>query len=258
MSKGLIVLYKFFKWNYNLSMKFDSCFMDESYTTYGTTNFHTYFIPTYITDNALVYDIGGGKCPHIFPAVKAEKNIKAVGVDIDADELSKAPEGGYDDTICADITQVTGAGDGDFVISRATLEHVKDAEAALKNMASFLKPGGRLIFFAPGKNAWFARLNMILPEGLKNKLINYFYDESGLANVMGFKAYYDRCTPAEIETILADQGMHIVEKKLYYMSNYFAFFTPLYIIWRLYQKLVRALGTEKFCEGFAYVVAKPS
>lgn len=251
------VLYKFFKWNFNLSMGFDRVFLNESYTTYGTSDFHKSLIPEYITENSVVYDVGGGKCPHIFPDVKAKKNISSIGVDIDADELSRAPEGGYDRTICADITDVSGDGDGDFVISRATLEHVKDARAAIMNMASFIKPGGRMIFFAPGRNAWFARLNMILPEGLKNKLINYFYDESGLANVMGFKAYYDRGTPAQIEAVLEEAGLQIVEKRLYYMSNYFAFFVPLYVFWRLYQVTVRLLGTERFCEGFAYVVERP-
>jgi SAM-dependent methyltransferase len=247
------VIKSFFKWNYKASMAFDDLFLNESYTTYGTSDFHKSLIPTYITEDAVIYDVGGGKCPHIFPDVKKEKKLTTIGVDIDAEELSRAPKGGYDRTICADITARTGDEDGDFVISRATLEHVKDARAAILNMATFIKPGGRIIAFAPCRNAWFARLNMILPEGFKNKLIHYFYDDAGLADVMGFKAYYSHGTPKEMDKIMEEAGLKIIEKRLYYMSNYFAFFFPVYMIWRFYQMIMRATGSENFCEGFAYV-----
>jgi SAM-dependent methyltransferase len=250
-------LRRFFKWQYELSMHFDKAFLDSSYLIYGTTDFHASLIPAFITKNSLVYDIGGGKCPHIFPTLKAERNIRTIGVDIDQEELNRAPAEGYNSTICADITATQGSGDGDFVISRAVLEHVKDARAALMNMATFVKPGGRIIAFAPCRNAWFARLNLILPEKFKRKLIDFFYSESGLAPVMGFKAYYSYGTPRQIEAIAKEAGLIIVEKRLYYMSNYFAYLTPIHIIWRVYQKLMRALGTEQFCEGFAYVLEKP-
>ncbi|MCC6598983.1 MAG: methyltransferase domain-containing protein [Alphaproteobacteria bacterium] len=250
------ILRKFFKWQYALSMKFDRAFLDKTYTIYGTTDFHVSLIPDFVPAGAVVYDIGGGKCPHIFPALKEERKIRSIGVDIDEQELARAPQGGYDQTICADITKTTGPGYGDIVISRAVLEHVKDAKAALFNMAGFLKPGGLIIAYAPCRNAWFARLNMILPEGLKKRLINYFYTDAGLAEVMGFKAYYSHGTPAGIEAIAREAGLRIVEKRLYYMSNYFAFFTPFHVFWRLYQITMRALGTEQFCEGFAYVFEK--
>jgi SAM-dependent methyltransferase len=252
------LLKKFFKWQFDLSMTFDKAFLDERYTTYGTTDFHVNLIPNFITKDSLVYDIGGGKCPHIFPKLKKEKNIRSIGVDIDPEELARAPKGEYDETICADITKTTGKGDGDFIISRAVLEHVKDARAAILNMATFIKPGGRIIAFAPCRNAWFARLNMLLPEGFKKSLIEYFYSDAGLAEVMGFKAYYSHGTPRQIEAIAKEAGLVIVEKRLYYMSSYFAYFTPLHIFWRLYQMTMRAIGTEQFCEGFAYVFEKPA
>ena len=251
-------LKKFFRWQQKLSAAFDKTFLDPSYTTYGTTDFHTSLIPHYIQSNSLVYDIGGGKCPHIFPALKAERHIRTVGVDIDSRELSLAPAGGYDRILCVDITTARGESDGDFIISRSVLEHVKDTRAALTNMATFLKPGGRIIAYAPCRNAWFARLNMLLPEGLKRKLIDYFYADAGLAKVMGFKAYYNRCTPREIESIAREAGLAVVERRLYYMSNYFGFFTPLHIVWRFYQILVRLIGTRQYCEGFAYVLERPA
>ena len=98
---------------------------------------------------------------------------------------------------------------------------------------------------------------MALPEHFKKSLIEYFYKDEGLADVMGFKAYYSYGTPRQIEAIAKEAGLVIIEKRLYYMSNYFAYFTPLHIFWRLFQKVMRAIGTEQFCEGFGYVLEKP-
>ena len=39
-----------------------------------------------------------------------------VGLDIDADELARAPPGAYDETVCADITRHVGKGDADLVV----------------------------------------------------------------------------------------------------------------------------------------------
>jgi len=39
------------------------------------------------------------------------------------------------------------------------LKHVSDVQAALVNIATILKPGGRVLIFIPSRNAIFDRLN---------------------------------------------------------------------------------------------------
>lgn len=248
------LLKKFLQLNFKISMKFDALILPASMRVYGTSDIHKTMIPEYVDNNSLVYDIGGGKNPHIFPQMKQERNITTIGLDIDEEELARAPEGGYDQTICADITKTTGEQNGDFVISRATLEHVKDGKAAVENMVTFVKPGGRLILFAPCRHAFFAKLNYYLPEKFKRKLIDFLFTDMGEAHKMGFKAYYSYCTPSEMEKIFADNDLDIIERRIYWMSNYFAFFAPIHIIWRLYQLIVRALGFDDLSEGFGYVL----
>lgn len=250
----MTLLKKFLRLNFKLSMAFDRIFVPNPMRIYGTSDFHKTLIPAYVTSESLVYDIGGGKNPHIFPDMKRSHRIKTIGVDIDAEELALAPAGGYDRTICADITQTRGTGDGDFVISRATLEHVIDAQKAIENMATFIKPGGKMILFAPCRNAAFAKLNYYLPENWKRKLIDYLFTDMGEAHKMGFKAYYSYCTPSEMEKIFEQNNLLVLERKIYWMSNYFAFCTPVYVIWRFYQIILRALGFDNYSEGFAYVV----
>lgn len=247
-------LKRFLQWNFDMSMAFDRLFIPQAMRVYGTSDIHKTLIPEYITPGSKVYDIGGGKNPHIFPAMKKERRLVTVGLDIDAGELAQAPPGGYDETIHADITRTRGKGDGDFVISRATLEHVSDGKAAIENIASFMRPGGRLILFAPCRNALFARLNTWLPEGFKKRLIDFLFSDMGEAGKMGFKAYYSHCTPSEMEALFRQNGLEIVERRIYWMSNYFAFLTPVYVMWRCYQLIARGCGMDNLCEGFGYVL----
>lgn len=239
-------------------MAFDKKFVPEKYCKYGTADFQLNIIPEALKENMTVIDVGGGKAPHITPKEKEALNLKVIGLDIDENELQSAPAGIYDEIRVADITKYVGeAVDGDLIVSRALLEHVNNVPATLENMTRMIKPGARIAVFAPCRNAWFARINMIIPQKWKVKLINALYTEKvEEAHYMGFKAYYDHCVPSKIEKIADSLGLQIIEKRLYYMSNYFAFFTPLYIFWRSYQFIVIKMGVEDLCEGFSYIFEK--
>ncbi|MGE4312813.1 MAG: trans-aconitate 2-methyltransferase [Pseudobdellovibrionaceae bacterium] len=248
------ILTTFINWNRKASLAFDKL-LPQSMRVYGTTDFHARLLPAYLKDHMHVADIGGGKRPFIFPDMKAEKHITLTGIDIDAEELERAPEGNYDETIVADITTWRGTGRHDMVISRSTLEHVSDGPKALEGMASALKRGGILIAFAPCRNALFARFNLLMPEGPKNKLLKMLYGKQ--AEVMGFKAYYSHCTPSEMRKVAEDLGLEILQARTYWMSNYFMIFVPAHIVWRIYQLVVRTLGWQNLGEGFSLVMKKP-
>ncbi|HPF78816.1 MAG TPA: class I SAM-dependent methyltransferase [Alphaproteobacteria bacterium] len=248
------MLKKFLQWQYNLSMAFDKAFIDKKYRVYGTSDFIVSVMPEFLTQDARVIEVGGGKSPRITAELKKQRGLKITGLDIDESELKLAPPDIYDQVLVADITREKGNGDYDGIVCRSLLEHVENTEKAIANMSSFLKPGGRLLAFAPCRNAAFARLNLVMPEKIKRKLIDYLYNNEGKqAELMGFRAYYDRCTPSQIQANAEKAGFKVIEKRLYYMSNYFAFFTPVYILWRFYQFLIIKAGWEDFCEGFSFV-----
>ena len=222
-------------------------------SVYGTTDFHTRLLPTYLPQGGLVYDIGGGKRPHVFLPLKQTKDLEVIGIDIDADELALAPPGHYDKTYVADITQSHGAEDGDAVVCRSVLEHVTDVDLALQNMGTFLKSGGIMILYAPCRNAIFAQLNLFLSEDTKKKLLRFLYGKQ--ADVMGFKAYYDNCTLSDLKSLARLNGYEVVESRAYWMSNYFSYFVPLHILWRLYQLVARRISDD-LAEGQALVLRK--
>ena len=200
-------------------------------------------------------DAGGGKHPFVDLETKQRLHLHVIGVDIDANELRQAPHGIYDDVICCDIVRLKSADLADFIICQSVLEHVEDVKEALARMAQLLKPGGRLVLFAPSRHAAFARLNLVLPERVKKWMLFKLFPQA--ENTQGFPAHYDNCTPREIATLGQSQGLILLEKRAYFLSRYFSFFFPFYLLWRVWTLLFRAIAGDQAAETFSMAFEKP-
>ena len=51
-------------------------------------------------------------------------------------------------------------------------------------------------------------------------------------------------------------GLELVEKRAYYMSNYFSFCAPLYFVWRVYIVLAAQIAGEAAAETFSLAFIK--
>lgn len=244
----------FFDWQVRLSHRFDRL-LPESYRVDGHDDFRDHILPEYIDHDMMIYDVGGGARPYVTPALKREHRLRVIGLDIDARELSRAPAGAYDATICADLTRYRGRNDGDLVICQATLEHVQDTGQAFAALASLARPGGRVAIFVPSRNAVFARLNLLLPESVKRFLLfNIFpYEQVGH---QGHKAHYDRCNPRQFADLARRHGFQIERREHYFMSFYFGFLVPLHILWRLWIVSFRAMRGDQAAETFVMVLRR--
>jgi 2-polyprenyl-3-methyl-5-hydroxy-6-metoxy-1,4-benzoquinol methylase len=220
----------------------------------GNQDFIHEFVKPYLTRGAVVYDVGGGKQPMISVDVKTELGMRIIGIDIDDKELHCAPIGAYDGTVCCDITQYRGNGDADIVICQALLEHVQNTADALRAIDSILKPGGVALLFVPSANAVYAKLNLLLPERLKRAILFRVFPNASRAQ--GFRAYYDRCTPRELKKVAAAYGLQIEQLRLYYVSNYFAFLSPLYAAWRMWCLAFYMIDQEQAAESFSLALRK--
>lgn len=239
--------------NIRWSEKFDQ-FFPECFRLDGNRDFIDSMVPRYLREGLTIYDIGGGKQPYLSVETKRRLKCKVVGIDISREELDAAPPGAYDATRVVDICVFTGSGDADLVICQSLLEHVPDTSAAIRAMASALAPGGILIAFVPCKNAIFARLSLLLPEGLKKKVLFAIYPST--MYTQGFRSYYDNCTPSKIEHAGVHAGLRCVEVKRYHRSSYLFFCFPLYLIWRAWTLMVAFAGAKNFCETFSIVMKK--
>lgn len=146
------------------------------------------------------------------------------------------------------MTKYRGRRNADLVICQATLEHVTDNTLSVTAIASALKPGGVICLFVPCRNALYARLNLVLPERLKNLLLEMV--QPGLTEHQGFPARYDHCTPSQMKALFDSSGIDVIETKLFWKSSYFANFVPAWLVWRLWQGALRIVKGNDAAETF--------
>jgi SAM-dependent methyltransferase len=222
----------------------------------GSRYFRDEFISRFVRAGMRVYDIGSGRFPQFSPNQKAHLKLVVVGLDMESSELAAAPSGSYDEYIAADATKYRGKGDADLVVCHAVLEHVRDVAGALAAIATTLKPGGRAAVFVPCRNALYARMNMLLPEGLKRWMLRRLHVEYQGGG--GWPAYYDRCTPRHFRRLAARCGLAVIELRPFYMSSYLMVFFPAWVIWRLWMLFFRAAAGEDAAETFCVCFEKPA
>jgi 2-polyprenyl-6-hydroxyphenyl methylase/3-demethylubiquinone-9 3-methyltransferase len=222
----------------------------------GNEFFINSFIQEFLGKNQCVYDIGGGKTPFFSKSQKELFGMHIIGVDIDRSELDMAPQGCYDEVIHSDIAVFKGNNDGDLLICQALLEHVEDVSLAITSISTCLKPGGVALIFVPSRNAIFARLNLIIPEFIKLKLLNLIFPND--ADLHGYKSYYDRCTPSNFKQLFLENDFKVVKESYHYISVYFQIFLPLYIVWRIWIILFYAVSKENASETFCIAFQKSS
>jgi SAM-dependent methyltransferase len=244
---------RFIDFQTRLSGRFDHL-LPEEFRIDGNREFLDKLVPAFVPPRAVVYDVGGGKNPVVAFQRKSELGLRVIGLDIDGGELAAAPVGSYDETVCADITGYQGQGDGDLVICQALLEHVCDSGAALRAISSILKPGGRALIFVPSRNAVYARVNLLLPEALKRKILFAVFPETRRDH--GFRAFYDRCTPVGFAGMAVQHGLLTEHCQPYFQSSYFRFCFPLHAAWRLWMLLFRLFAGRQAAETFTVILRK--
>jgi len=252
---GLRFLRQIFEAQIWVSSRFDRIFLPAEYKVDGNSSFDAEFIEPFLHCHATVIDVGSGKRPALAYGRKTSLKLNVIGFDVSRSELNAAPPGCYDSTICADVTKFVGQETADLAICSALLEHVPDVDNALRGIASMLKPGGIALVFVPCRNTLFARLNLLLPQTLKRKLL-YSLDPDHAPKVLGFRAYYDRCTPRKIVLLAKRNGLLLKKIRLYFYTGYFEFFTPLHLLWRLWQVAYRTLVNSEAAESFSMALQK--
>lgn len=145
-------------------------------------------------------EIGGGRDP-AFAGSAREAGLSLIVNDIDAGELALLPEGF--ETACFDVAgDISGRTDlveqYDVVASRMVFEHIRDVEAAWRNVHRILKPGGVALAFFPTLYAWPFVVNHLLPNELAKKIVEtLFPTRKPDGDNPVFPPYYDWCFGSE-------------------------------------------------------------
>ncbi len=180
-----------------------------------------------------ILDAGGGRDPTV-SVDQRPPGCHYTGLDISYSELAGAPKGSYDEVVVADIIQPVPALQArfDLILSFQVLEHVEPLEQALANMATYLRPGGRLIAQMSGKYSIFGIVNDIIPEAVKMRLL---VDVLGRTRESIFPAFYHHCWFNALEEMLRHwRTVEIVP--LWLGANYLHFLRVLQASYIVYEE----------------------
>lgn len=203
-----------------------------------------------IIPDQVVVDVGGGRKCSYKKFKNSNLNTKIVGIDISMEELNHNKD--IDAKIVCDVTKNIPLPENsvNIVSSRTVIEHLNNTEDFIINSKRILKNDGYFIAFFPCKFALFSIVNQLLPEKLSKKILLFFHPYSK------FTAYYDRCYYSSFVSMLKGHDFEIEEIKLsYWSSTYVNFFIPFFIVYALYEFLLKCLNIKNLC-AYILVVAK--
>ena len=173
-----------------------------------------------LAPGAVVLDVGCGSRPTI-PPLERPAGCRYVALDEAREELAAAPAGSYDEVWVRDVTVPVPelAGRFDLAVSWNLFEHVRPLDAALANVRTYLRPGGRMIALLSGAFSAFALGGRLLPTRAAAVLM-----ERLLGRDPGsvFRSHYDRCWYGALVQLLSGWSQAEVVP-LYRGAEYFNF-----------------------------------
>lgn len=250
------MLRTFIDWNARAARTLDQLIFPDCWRTSAVGDFKDNVVPQLLRAGMHVWDIGCGSRPMIHRAVKNQLGMTVTGLDVDSSELAMMEPGLCDRVVIADLCSFRGDSSADLVLCRTVLEHVPDTESSLVGLMSIVKPGGTIAICVPCRNALFARINLMLPEVAKRRLLYSIWPRKADGH-SGFPARYDRCTPNDFTTMCEAHGLWIRELRAHWWSTYFTFFLPLWAAWRVWQLIARLAVGSQAAEGFILIAERP-
>ena len=137
----------------------------------------------------------------------------------------------------------------DAIISITVLEHVPNNIAAVRQMYDALNNGGETHHYIPSKwHPYSLSLRLVGPT-VQRILIPIL--RPGAEGVSGYPAFFNKCSVPAMRRLMKKQGFEEIDIKPYYdATDYFAFFTPLFLMVATFENFCNRFGLDIFASGF--------
>jgi SAM-dependent methyltransferase len=202
---------------------------------------------------AVILDVGSGSRP----ALRRDECPPAcyyVGLDLSHEELDRAPDDAYDETIESDLGQYVPslANRFDLAVSWQVLEHVRSLAASIACLHRYLKPGGRFVALTSGSYSMFGVANRVIPHAWTRGLLNKLTERP--ADTV-FPAYYDQCTyRALVDAFRPWRDVQVIPK--YRGASYFRQSRPMQRAYLRYENWAQAGGRVQLATHYLVVAVK--
>jgi len=145
----------------------------------------------------------------------------------------------------------------DVVISRAVIEHLLDPEAAFREVARVLKPGGAFVALAPALGDYVSIISKLTPNSLHPWMVKL---TEGRAVEDTFPAYYRANTRRAVRRVGRQAGLEV--ESFRYLGQYpaaFMFNPVLFLMATGYEKVISSTELLGFLRGwYLAVLRKPA
>jgi SAM-dependent methyltransferase len=206
-------------------------------------------IASLIDEGALVLDAGAGK-----RCIYGSRRLRVIGSDMSLQDLR-----GNADVQLAVVTDLGRdfpfrLNSLDAVTACYFVEHIRDSEQFIRNVANALRPGGRFFLLFPCRYAPFAVINRMISNKFAVTMLRWFVEDSQ----GGFPAMYNNCWPRRMRDVLKRNGLNVLRTELcFYQSHYYASFLPVYVCSLAYDMLMKAFAIESMAAS-AYMFGEKS
>jgi hypothetical protein len=185
------------------------------------------------------------------PLLEKSANYVYIGLDIEDKPGCHAV---YDEFHVQSVEQPFGTR-ADMIISITLLEHVRNNDDAVKQMHAALTARGTTHHYVPSKYHPYSLILRLVGPRLQKKLLDLLRPEAG--EVAGYPAFFDRCSPREMQRLFESVGFTEVDVRSFFRANdYFDFFFPAYLFITAFENLCRSLRWRFWCSGFVITAAK--
>lgn len=207
-----------------------------------------------LSPDATVLEIGCGRTAPVLRQLKGRAG-RLIGTEV----IDFAIDDPDLELLIQDVGDMHGIADNsvDLAFSRSVMEHVPDGDAAFREIARVLKPGGRYVFLTPSLYDYGSLVAALMPNRLHPWIVRRV---EGRAEEDTFPTQYQCNTKRRVRRLAHSHGLDVAEFAfLGQYPNYLKFNAFLFRLGCWYAKLLERLKPLHPMQGWIFcTVQKPS